>query len=63
MDILFFAKEVIGFAVGIIIAFAGLTGYIGLVAYALIASFLSYVYVYKYLGVDEELIETKDVLK
>ena len=50
-------------AIGIAVAASGLTGLIGLVAYVLAASVVSYLYVYKFLGADEEAVETKDVLK
>jgi hypothetical protein len=62
-DILFYVKEIFGAVIGIIVAVVGLTGLTGLIAYVLAASALSYVYVYKFLGVDEEAVETKDVLK
>lgn len=41
----------------------GLTGIIGFIAYAIVASVLVYIYVFKFLGVDEEVVESKDVLK
>lgn len=62
-DILFYLKEVFGAILGVIIAFSGLTGLTGLVAYVLSASLLSFLYVFKFLGADEEVVETKDVLK
>ena len=40
-----------------------MTGLFGLVAYVPAASVVSYLYVYKFLGADEEAVETKDVLK
>lgn len=49
--------------IGIAVAASGLTGLVGLVAYVLAASVVSYLYVYKFLGADEEAVETKDVLK
>jgi hypothetical protein len=36
---------------------------VGLVAYAVAGSLVSFVYVFKFLGADEEVVETKDVLK
>jgi hypothetical protein len=47
----------------VLIAFSGLTGLTGLIAYAIGGSVLSFVYVFKFLGADEETVETKDVLK
>ena len=52
MDILFFVKEVFGVLVGVILAFSGLMGLTALVAYVILGSLLSYIYVYKFLGVD-----------
>jgi len=63
MDILFYIKEVIGVIVGIIIAISGLQGIIALLTYAVIGSLLAYLYVFKFLGLDEDVVETKDVLK
>jgi hypothetical protein len=62
-DILFYAKEVFGAVIGIAVALIGLTGLTGLVSYVIAASLLSFVYVFKFLGVDEDTVETKDVLK
>jgi hypothetical protein len=56
-------KEVFGVVVGVLVAVLGLLGIVGLVGYAIGGSLLSYLYVYKFLGVEEEVIETKDVLK
>lgn len=56
-------KEIFGFIIGVIIALIGLMGITGLFSYVLAASVVSYMYVYKFLGVDEDVIETKDVLK
>lgn len=50
-------------AIGLAVAASGLTGLVGLIAYVLAASVVSYLYVYKFLGADEEAVETKDVLK
>lgn len=56
-------KEVFGFIIGIIVGVMGLMGLSGLIAYVLAASVLSYLYVYKFLGVEEDVVETKDTLK
>ena len=56
-------KEIFGVIIGVIIAVIGLMGLTGLISYVLAASIMSYLYVYKFLGVEEEIIETKDVLK
>lgn len=56
-------KEILGVIIGVIVAIMGLTGITGFIAYALIASILVYIYVFKFLGVDEEVVESKDVLK
>jgi hypothetical protein len=56
-------KEIFGLVIGVIIALIGLMGLTALFSYALLASVVSYLYVYKFLGVDEDVIETKDVLK
>jgi hypothetical protein len=63
LDILFYMKEVFGFIIGIIVGVIGLMGLTGLIAYVLAASILSYLYVYKFLGVEEDTVETKDTLK
>jgi hypothetical protein len=62
-DILFYAKEVFGLILGVVIALAGVMGLIGIVAFVLAISLLNYLYVYRFLGVDDEVVETKDVLK
>ena len=62
-DILFYLKEVFGAILGIAIALIGINGLTGLIAFVLGISLLSYLYVFKFLGVDEEVVETKDVLK
>jgi hypothetical protein len=56
-------KEVFGLVLGLVIAFSGVTGLVGLIAYAVGGSLLSFLYVFKFLGADEEAVETKDVLK
>ena len=38
-------------------------GLSGLIAFGISISLLCYLYVFKFLGVDEEVVETKDVLK
>jgi len=63
MDILFYMKEIFGVIIGVIIAVIGLMGLTGLISYVLAASIMSYLYVYKFLGVEEDMVETKDVLK
>jgi hypothetical protein len=62
-DILFYLKEIFGALIGVLIALIGITGLPGIIAFAIAISLLSYLYVFKYLGVDEEVVETKDVLK
>jgi hypothetical protein len=62
-DILFYLKEVFGAILGVIIALVGVTGLPGIIAYVVVGSLLSYLYVFKYLGVDDEVVEAKDVLK
>ena len=62
-DILFYAKEVFGFLIGVIIALVGVMGLTAIVVFVLAISLLNYLYVFKFLGVDEEVVETKDVLK
>jgi len=56
-------KEIFGVIIGVIIAVIGLMGLTGLISYVLAASIMSYLYVYKFLGVEEDMVETKDVLK
>lgn len=63
LDILFYMKEVFGLVLGIVIAIVGLMGLTAIVVFVLGISLLNYLYVFKFLGVDEEVIETKDVLK
>ena len=63
LDILFYAKELFGLVIGVVIALSGLMGLTALVAFVLAVSGISYLYVYKFLGVDEETVEPKDVLK
>lgn len=63
LDILFYMKEVFGMILGIVVALIGLMGLTGIVVFVLAISLLNYLYVFKFLGVDEEVVETKDVLK
>lgn len=51
-DILFYAKEVFGAILGVIIALIGVMGLPGIIAFALAISLLTYLYVFKFLGVD-----------
>lgn len=63
LDILFYLKEIFGLLLGVAIASVGLMGLTAIIVFVLCISLLNYVYVFKFLGVDEEIIETKDVLK
>lgn len=62
-DILFYAKEIFGAILGVVIALTGVMGLTAIVAFVLVISLLNYLYVFRFLGVDEEVVETKDVLK
>ena len=62
-DILFYIKQIIGILLGVAIAFAGIMGLSGLIAFAIASSLLTYLYVVKFLGVDEEVVPTRDILK
>ena len=63
LDILFYVKQIFGLVLGVLIALAGVMGLPGIMAFALGVSLLSYLYVFKFLGVEEDTIESKDVLK
>ena len=62
-DILFYLKQLFGILLGVIIAFAGIMGLSGLIAFGIASSLLTYLYVVKFLGVDEEVVPTRDLLK
>ena len=63
LDILFYLKEMLGVLLGVAVGVSGITGLPGIIAFALAISLLCYLYVFKYLGAEEEAVETKDVLK
>ena len=63
LDILFYVKQVFGFIIGILVGLAGVMGLPGIIAFVAASSGLSYIYVFKFLGTDEDVIENKDVLK
>jgi hypothetical protein len=63
LDILFYLKQIFGLVLGVLIAVTGLMGLPGLIAFGLGSSLLSYLYVFKFLGVEDDVIETQDVLK
>jgi hypothetical protein len=53
---------VFGAVIGIAMAVSGLTGLTALIVFAVAISLASFLYVFKFLGADEEAVETKDVL-
>ena len=56
VDILFYLKEILGVILGVIVGLVGITGLPGIVAFVMIISLLCYLYVYKFLGVDEDAV-------
>ena len=63
LDILFYAKQLFGLLLGLVIALLQILGLPGIIVFVLSSSLVSYLYVFKFLGVEEEVIENKDVLK
>jgi hypothetical protein len=56
LDILFYVKQIFGLIIGIIVPLVGITGLPGIIAFAAGCSILSYLYVFKFLGAEEDLI-------
>jgi len=56
VDILFYLKEILGVILGVLVGVVGITGLSGIVAFVISISLLSYLYVYKFLGVDEDAV-------
>jgi hypothetical protein len=56
VDILFYFKEILGVILGVLVGLVGITGLPGIIAFVISISLLCYLYVYKFLGVDEDAV-------
>ena len=52
LDILFFAKQLFGVVMGVVVALLEIMGLPGIIVFALGTSLITYLYVFKFLGVD-----------
>jgi len=50
---LFVAKQVLGLILGVVIGFIGLQGMMGMIGYGLLSSALCYLYLFRYIQIDE----------
>ena len=55
-DILFVVKQILGLLLGIAVGFVGLHGLVGMIAYALVSSAICYVYLFRFIQVDEDTV-------
>lgn len=62
-NILFVVKQVLGFVLGVVIGLSGLHGFLGIGGYLLLSSVVCYVYLFRYIQVDEDVVHAGEVLK
>lgn len=55
-DILFVVKQVLGLVLGIAIGVIGLQGFMGIGAYLAVSSAICYLYLFRYIQVDEDVV-------
>jgi len=55
-DILFYFKEIIGLVIGVLVGLTGVTGLPGIIVFAIGISLVCYLYVFKYLGAEEDVV-------
>lgn len=56
-------KQIIGVLIGISIAFSEVKGLYGMLIYVGVSYFIAYFYVFRFLQVEDEVIEAMDVFK
>jgi hypothetical protein len=55
-DILFVVKQVLGLVLGIAIGILGLHGFMGIGGYLALSSAVCYIYLFRYIQVDEDVV-------